>query len=141
MKLEFKPVGSAGGYQTLIDTSAGGTWETQSFTATGVKQSENLTANPGQLSAAFRQPIGNLKETFPIKGNQVYADADSAAAAAMAAKVAIMGTKCHWRFTVNSNVYFYANGVVDSMLTDLQGCSVNYDFKPETDLVSTTDPS
>ena len=141
MKLDYKPVGSAGSWTNLIDTSAGGTWETQAFTAHGKKQSEDLAAAPGQLNAAFRQPLGNLKESFPVKGNQVYASADAAAEAAKLAKVAIMGTKCHWRFTVNSNVYFYANGVVDSMLTDLQGCSVNYDFKPETDLVSTTDPS
>jgi len=141
MKLDYKLVGSAGGWTTLIDTSAGGTWETQAFTATGKKQSDDLAAAPGQLNAQFRQPLGNLKETFPVKGNQVYSSADAAAAAAMQAKVSIMGTKCHWRFTVNSNVYFYANGVVDSMLTDLQCCSVNYEFKPETDLVSTTDPS
>ncbi len=141
MKLAYKPVGFAGGWTTLIDTSAGGTWEQQSFTATGKKQSEDLAATPGQLNAQLRQPLGNLKETFPVKCNQTYASADAAAAAAAAAKIAIMGTKCHWQFTVNSNVYFYANGVVDSMLTDLQGCSVNYDFKPETDLVSTVDPS
>ena len=141
MKLDYKPVGSAGGWTPLIDTSAGGTWETQAFMATGKKQSEDLAATPGQLNAQFRQPLGNLKETFPVKGNQVYASADAAATAAKTAKVAIIGTKCHWRVTYNSVIHYYANGVVDSMLTDLQGCSVNYDLKPETDLVSTTDPS
>ena len=141
MQLYYKVKGGAGDWTLLADVSGNSALREWKPKATGQLQKENLAAMPSQITAPFRQPIGNIRETIPIVLDISYASYVAALTTAASVKTAFLGKITHLKAVESSLTQYYANGVTDSMETAVAGCNVVYTFTIETDLVSSTEPA
>lgn len=142
MLLEYKVVGSQQGYVSLANESAGDV--VKSWSPDGSLNSiqrENLAATPGQCNPAFRQPLGNIVEKISLNLTVNKASAAAAAAFARTTKTALLGSKCHFRLTIDTEVQYYPNGVCSKCHPTYQGSTTEYQIELETDLVTAQAPS
>lgn len=141
MKIEYRAVGGSGGYTLLMDESAGGTLETFKPRGSIAKQNVALAAMPGQVTSSYKQPLGNVTESIPLKFNNVYTSRALALAACRTVKLGILTNKTNLKVTEGSEIQFYPNAICATCEPEIQGQSVTFTMAFEADLVTATEPT
>jgi hypothetical protein len=97
---------------------------------------EDLCATVGQMNNSYRQPLGNTREKIPLKVSVVKANETTAAAFAMATRIALLGTKNDFLVTIGSSKQLHANGICPQCKAKYLGAAVEFQIELETDLVA-----
>lgn len=137
MKIQYQLSGGGNqvGWQTLADVTQGDVVKDWNPAASVKVQNEDLCAMPGQLNAAYRQPLGNTREKISIALSVTKADETTAAAFAMTTRIALLGSKNDFLVILGSSKQLHTNGVCSAVKSNYQGATVEFQIELETDLV------
>jgi len=142
MNISYRAVGATGDYTLFFDDTQGGVLETFSWDGSLKVQQETLCSPPGATGAEFRQPIGNIKGTLPVrKWAMTYSTLDAALAAFQSVPAGLLGTKVNLRATQGATVLYFPNAVATGLKADMQGATVEFDGAFVTDQPTLTEPA
>jgi hypothetical protein len=139
MKLEYRAVGSSGGYTTLADIGDV-VKEWQPDASLNSVQRENLAAAVGQNNNSYRQPLGNISTKISVELTNTQASTTLAAAFARTTVNNLLGTKNHLKATFGTEVQYYPNAVCSKCKPRYLGATTEFQIEFESDIVTATEP-
>lgn len=130
MQILYNPVGSAGAYSVLIDTTQGGSIEKWNPRFSCHPQVEELASNVAGNGNVFTNVLGNIKCNFSMqKINTLYTNNAAAMAAAVTIANAFLTQLLNLQIIpdgAGAVPQYYSRCVFSDMTPDVEGASITW---------------
>lgn len=142
MKIEYRQVGSASGYTTLIDTSNGDTIEPWEPSYRQNLQIDNLAGNTTVGGSVKIKQQGNIECTLSMRNVAVtYVSAQAALAATRTVPTALLNSLVNIKVTQGTEVQYFPSASCGHIRPSLQGCTVVYNIDFVSKMVTAVEPA